>query len=183
MARLPGLAGSVRASRASSVRAVRYLTAEAGIRQFLDIGAGLPTANSTHQAAQSIAPDALVCYVDRDPVVFGHARALLASRPHGSTSYLEADLRDAGKILAEAAGLLDLVPAGGRGAECGPAVRPGQRPAPARSWPRCSTRYRRAASWCCPTRPAILAARRGPTWPARSAGCWPSRSPRAATPR
>ncbi|MGP7995766.1 MAG: SAM-dependent methyltransferase [Streptosporangiaceae bacterium] len=108
MARLPGLARSVRATRAFLVRAVRYLTAEAGVRQFLDIGAGLPTANSTHQVAQSIAPDALVCYVDRDPVVFGHARALLASRPHGSTSYLEADLRDAGKIVAEAAGQLDL---------------------------------------------------------------------------
>ena len=107
-AAFPGLVGSVRASRAFLGRAVRYLAAEAGIRQFLDIGAGIPTANSTHQVAQSIAPDALVCYVDRDPVVFGHARALLASRPHGAVSYLEADLRDTGTILAEAASMLDL---------------------------------------------------------------------------
>jgi hypothetical protein len=104
----PGLVGSVRTTRAFLGRAVRYLAANAGIRQFLDIGAGIPTANSTHEVAQSIAPDALVCYVDRDPVVFGHARALLASGPHGRTSYLEADLRDTGKILAEAASMLDL---------------------------------------------------------------------------
>ena len=77
---------SVRPTRAFLARAVRYLTAEAGIRQFLDIGAGIPTANSTHEVAQSIAPDALVCYMDRDPVVFGHARALLASGPHGRTA-------------------------------------------------------------------------------------------------
>jgi len=108
LAAFPGLVGSVRAGRAFLGRAVRYLTAGAGVRQFLDIGAGIPTAHSTHEVAQSIAPDALVCYVDRDPVVFGHARALLASRPHGRTSYLEADLRDTGKILAEAASMLDL---------------------------------------------------------------------------
>jgi hypothetical protein len=104
----PGLVSSVRITRAFLGRAVRYLTADAGVRQFLDIGAGIPTANSTHQVAQSIAPDALVCYVDRDPVVFSHARALLASGRHGRTSYLEADLRDTGKILAEAASVLDL---------------------------------------------------------------------------
>jgi hypothetical protein len=103
----PHLVGSVRTTRAFLGRAVRYL-AQASVRQFLDIGAGIPTANSTHEVAQSIAPDALVCYVDRDPVVFGHARALLASGPHGRTSYLEADLRDTGKILAEAASTLDL---------------------------------------------------------------------------
>jgi hypothetical protein len=108
LAAFPHLVGSVRTTRAFLGRAVRYLTAQAGVRQFLDIGAGIPTANSTHEVAQSIAPDALVCYVDRDPVVFGHARALLASGPHGRTSYLEADLRDTGKILAEAASTLDL---------------------------------------------------------------------------
>lgn len=108
LAGYPGLVGSVRTARAFLGRAVRYLTAEAGVRQFLDIGAGIPTANATHQVAQSIAPDALVCYVDRDPVVFGHARALLASGRHGRTGYLEADLRDTGKILAEAASMLDL---------------------------------------------------------------------------
>jgi hypothetical protein len=108
LAAFPGLVGSVRATRAFLGRAVRYLTAQAGVRQFLDIGAGIPTANSTHEVAQTIAPGALVCYVDRDPVVFGHARALLASGPHGRTSYLEADLRDTGRILAEAASTLDL---------------------------------------------------------------------------
>jgi S-adenosyl methyltransferase len=108
LAEFPGLIASVRTTRAFLTRAVRYLTAEAGVRQFLDIGAGIPTANSTHEVAQSIAPDALVCYADRDPVVFAHARALLASGPHGNTSYLEVDLRDTGKILAEAASMLDL---------------------------------------------------------------------------
>ena len=108
LAAFPGLVGSVRATRAFLGRVVHYLTAEAGVRQFLDIGAGIPTANSTHEVAQSVAPDTLVVYVDRDPVVFGHARALLASGPHGRTSYLEADLRDTGKILAEAASMLDL---------------------------------------------------------------------------
>jgi hypothetical protein len=108
VAEFPGLVASVRITRAFLTRAVRYLTAEAGVRQFLDIGAGIPTANSAHEVAQSIAPDALVCYVDHDPVVFTHARALLASGPHGNTSYLEADLRDTGKIVAEAASMLDL---------------------------------------------------------------------------
>ncbi len=108
LAAFPHLVGSVRTTRAFLVRAVRYLTAQAGVRQFLDIGAGIPTANSTHEVAQSIAPDALACYVDRDPVVFGHARALLASGPHGRTSYLEADLRDTGKIMSEADSMLDL---------------------------------------------------------------------------
>ena len=108
MAAFPGLVNSVRTTRAFLGRAVRFLTADAGVRQFLDIGAGIPTAHSTHEVAQSIAPDALVCYVDRDPVVFGHARALLASGRHGRTSYFEADLRDTGKILVEAASVLDL---------------------------------------------------------------------------
>lgn len=108
MTAFPGLVASVRTTRAFLVRAVRYLAAEAGVRQFLDIGAGIPAANSTHEVAQSIAPGALVCYVDRDPVVFSHARSLLASGPHGNTSYFEADVRDTGKVLAEAATLLDL---------------------------------------------------------------------------
>ena len=105
VAAFPGLVGSVRAARAFLGRTVRYLTADAGIRQFLDIGAGIPTAGSTHQVAQAIAPDALVCYVDRDPVVFGHARALLASGRHGRTSYVEADLRDTAEMLAASASI------------------------------------------------------------------------------
>ncbi|MGX6605503.1 SAM-dependent methyltransferase [Micromonosporaceae bacterium Da 78-11] len=82
-------------------RAVRFLAAEAGIRQFLDIGTGLPTAENTHEVAQSIAPESRVVYVDNDPLVMSHARALLTSRPEGATTYLEADLRDPGRILAD----------------------------------------------------------------------------------
>ncbi|WP_203922367.1 SAM-dependent methyltransferase [Rugosimonospora africana] len=82
-------------------RAVTFLAREAGIRQFLDIGTGIPAANNTHQVAQSIAPDARVVYVDNDPIVLAHARALLASSPDGATAYIDADLRDPEKILAQ----------------------------------------------------------------------------------
>ncbi|MGH3295477.1 MAG: SAM-dependent methyltransferase [Trebonia sp.] len=78
-----------------------------GIRQFLDIGTGLPTAENTHEVAQRLAPDARVVYVDNDPVVLAHARALLTSSPQGKTAYLDADLRDPAKILAQAAETLD----------------------------------------------------------------------------
>ncbi|GAB3806117.1 SAM-dependent methyltransferase [Micromonospora zhanjiangensis] len=81
-------------------RAVTYLTREAGIRQFLDIGTGIPTANNTHQVAQAIAPESRVVYVDNDPIVLVHARALLTSTAQGRTSYLDADLREPEKILA-----------------------------------------------------------------------------------
>jgi trans-aconitate methyltransferase len=79
-----------------------------GIRQFLDIGTGLPTADNTHEVAQRMAPDARIVYVDNDPVVLAHARALLTSSPEGKTAYLDADLRDPVKILAQAAETLDL---------------------------------------------------------------------------
>ncbi len=107
-AAFPGLADSVRATRAFLSRAVRFLAAEAGVTQFLDIGAGLPTAGSTHEVAQSADPEAMVVYLDIDPVVFAHGRALLASGPHGNTSYLRADLRDPAAIVTEAARMLDL---------------------------------------------------------------------------
>jgi hypothetical protein len=103
----PDMLSSVRANRAFLRRAVRYL-AEAGIRQFLDIGTGLPSADNTHEVAQTVAPASRVVYVDNDPVVLTHARALLTSGPEGVTSYLDADLRDVATILAEAAKLLDL---------------------------------------------------------------------------
>src|SRR6266568_6090442 len=103
----PGIRRDVRANRAFLVRAVRYLAAERGIRQFLDIGAGIPTANSTHEVAQSVAPACRVVYVDNDPVVLAHARALLTSTPQGATAYIDADLRDTEKILAQAAQTLD----------------------------------------------------------------------------
>ena len=88
-------------------RAVRYLAGEAGIRQFLDVGTGLPTVNNTHEVAQSIAPESRIVYVDNDPLVLAHARALLTSSPQGATDYIDADLRDPETILREAARTLD----------------------------------------------------------------------------
>jgi S-adenosyl methyltransferase len=103
----PNILPGVRANRAFLRRAVEYLAGEAGIRQFLDIGTGLPTADNTHEVAQAIAPDARVVYVDNDPIVLAHARALLTSTPEGATAYVDADARDAGTILTEAAKVLD----------------------------------------------------------------------------
>jgi len=103
----PYIAAGVRANRAFLARVVRYLASEAGIRQFLDIGTGIPTANNTHEVAQAIEPDSRVVYVDNDPIVLAHARALLTSSPEGATAYLDADFRDIGKILADASQTLD----------------------------------------------------------------------------
>jgi hypothetical protein len=96
-----------RADRAVLNRAVRYLAGEAGIRQFLDIGTGLPTTNNTHEVAQSVAPEARIVYVDYDPLVLVHARALLTSGPEGATDYIDADIRDTTTILREAGRTLD----------------------------------------------------------------------------
>ena len=103
----PGIAHIARVQRRFLARAVRYLAADAGITQFLDIGTGLPTANNTHQVAQSVAPEARIVYVDNDPLVLAHARALLTSSPEGSCDYLDADIRNPEGILETAAGLLD----------------------------------------------------------------------------
>ncbi|HXW88233.1 MAG TPA: SAM-dependent methyltransferase [Streptosporangiaceae bacterium] len=103
----PYIAAGVRANRAFLARVVRFLAGEAGIRQFLDIGTGIPTANNTHEVAQAVAPDSRVVYVDNDPIVLAHARALLTSTREGATSYLEADFRDIGTILADAGQTLD----------------------------------------------------------------------------
>jgi hypothetical protein len=103
----PNIVDSVRANRAFLVRSVRFLTTEMGIRQFLDIGAGLPTADNIHEVAQREAPDSRVVYADNDPVVLTHARALLRSTPEGALAYLDADLRDPGTIVAAAAETLD----------------------------------------------------------------------------
>jgi hypothetical protein len=103
----PAIPLSARANRAYLARVVRFLTGEAGIRQFLDIGTGIPTANHTHQVAQSVAPDCRVVYVDNDPVVLSHARVLLTSDPAGATQYIDADLNDPQKILDGAGRLLD----------------------------------------------------------------------------
>jgi hypothetical protein len=103
----PGIAHIARLQRQFLARAVHYLAGEAGIRQFLDIGTGLPTADNTHQIAQQVAPESRIVYVDNDPLVLVHARALLTSAPGGMTSYIEADVRDTEEILGEAAGTLD----------------------------------------------------------------------------
>jgi hypothetical protein len=103
----PKIVQSVRANRAFLGRLVRYLTG-AGIRQFLDIGTGLPAANNVHEVAQSIAPASRIVYVDNDPVVLLHAQVLLTSAAEGAIKFVEADMRDPGKILREAAGTLDL---------------------------------------------------------------------------
>src|SRR3984885_1083209 len=107
LAAYPNLVFSVRANRAFLARAVRFLTTEMGIRQFLDIGTGIPSANNTHEVAQSVAPECRIVYVDNDPVVLTHARALLTSAPEGATDYIDADLRNADQILAKAAETLD----------------------------------------------------------------------------
>ena len=103
----PEIGLSARSNRAFLARAVRFLAGECEVRQFLDIGTGIPTANNTHEVAQAVAPAARVVYVDNDPVVLTHAQALLTSSPAGKTDYLYADLRDTGKILAGAARTLD----------------------------------------------------------------------------
>ena len=103
----PGLRFRVRANRAFLGRVTRYLACEAGVRQFLDIGTGIPAADNTHEVAQRAAPDSRVVYVDNDPIVLLHAQALLRSTPQGSTDYLQADLRNPGMILDRAAAVLD----------------------------------------------------------------------------
>ncbi len=103
----PGITDIARQVRLFLFRAIRYLVVEAGVRQFLDIGTGLPTANNTHEIAQGMVPQARIVYVDNDPLVLVHARALLTSRPEGVTDYVEADVRDPDRILREAARTLD----------------------------------------------------------------------------
>lgn len=104
---MPTVASIARADRAFLRRAVSYLVTECGIRQFLDIGTGLPTASNTHEVAQRAAPESRIVYVDNDPMVLAHARALLTSHPAGATSYIHADLRDPGTVLDGAAQTLD----------------------------------------------------------------------------
>ena len=107
IAAYPQIRSSARANRAFLARTVRYLAADQEVRQFLDIGTGLPTANNTHEVAQAVAPASRIVYVDNDPLVLSHARALLTSSPEGVTAYLDADLRDTDHILELAADTLD----------------------------------------------------------------------------
>jgi hypothetical protein len=103
----PQVVAGARANRAFLARAVRYLSGQAGIRQFLDIGPGLPAPDATHTVAQAIAPECRIVYADNDPLVLAHARALLTSLPQGACDYVDADLRDPRTILKEAARTLD----------------------------------------------------------------------------
>ena len=107
MAAYPDLALSVLANRAFLARTVRWLARDVGLRQFLDIGTGIPARNNTHEVAQTAAPGCRVVYADHDPIVLAHARSLLTSTPEGATDYLHADLRQPGPLLAAAARTLD----------------------------------------------------------------------------
>jgi hypothetical protein len=104
----PQIADIARAGRYFLARAVRFLAAEAGVRQFIDVGTGLPAPDNTHEIAQQVAPECRIVYVDNDPLVLTHARALLTSVPEGSCDYVDADMRDPGTILAAAERTLDL---------------------------------------------------------------------------
>jgi hypothetical protein len=104
---LPDIVRQAREDRLFLGRVVRYLAGEAGVRQFLDIGTGLPTADNTHQVAQNVAPESKIVYVDNDPLVLAHARALLTSTPEGVTDYIHADMHDPATIIAGAAQTLD----------------------------------------------------------------------------
>ena len=103
----PQLAEAVRSNRAFLARAVRFLTGPAGVRQFLDIGTGIPSADNTHEVAQREAPDSRIVYVDNDPIVLLHAQTLLRSTAAGACDYIQADLRDPARILSEAGRTLD----------------------------------------------------------------------------
>ncbi len=106
-AMFPDIVHVARGDRAFLGRAVRFLTTQAGIRQFLDIGTGLPTANNTHEVAQQLVPESRVVYVDNDPLVLSHARALLTSEPPGVTAYIDADVHHPSRIIDTAAETLD----------------------------------------------------------------------------
>ena len=107
IAAYPGVVTGARANRQFLARAVGHLTVDAGIRQFLDLGTGIPAANNTHEVAQAMAPKSRVVYVDYDPVVLAHARALLAGSNEGLIDYLDADLRETDTILEQASRTLD----------------------------------------------------------------------------
>ncbi|REE97392.1 SAM-dependent methyltransferase [Thermomonospora umbrina] len=104
---VPGIAAAARGDRLFLGRCVSRLARREGIRQFLDIGTGLPTADNTHEIAQRVAPESRVVYVDNDALVLTHARALLTSTPEGATSYVDADMRDPERVLREASATLD----------------------------------------------------------------------------
>jgi hypothetical protein len=151
-------------NRAFMLRAVRYLVTEAGIRQFLDLGTGIPTSPNVHQVAQSIAPAARIVYADNGPIVLSHARALMSSSPDGETAYIEGDMRSPKTVLdaPELRAVLDFdKPVGfSSSRRCTSSRTCGRRTTSAgSSWPRC----RRAATSCSPTSPVTWFPSR---WPA-----------------
>ncbi len=103
----PAIVDLARSGRHFLARVTRYLAGEAGVRQFLDVGTGLPTVDNTHEVAQRVAPECRIVYTDNDPLVLVHAQALLTSSPEGATDYVQADLNDPGEILRQAARTLD----------------------------------------------------------------------------
>ena len=126
----PGIVADARANRAFLARSVRFLARERGVRQFLDVGTGLPSSPNTHDVAQSIDPAARVVYIDNDPIVVAHARAMMVSGPDGSCDHVEADLRDPAVILKTAGRTLDLGQPGRAAVAARPASHPGRgRPA------------------------------------------------------
>jgi O-methyltransferase involved in polyketide biosynthesis len=104
----PGIVDVARAARHFLARTIRFLAGEAGVRQFLDVGTGLPTVDNTHEVAQRVAPECRIVYVDNDPLVLAHARALLTSSPEGATDYVDVDMRDPERVVRAAARTLDL---------------------------------------------------------------------------
>ncbi|MFG2502253.1 SAM-dependent methyltransferase [Streptomyces sp. NPDC048441] len=104
----PVIRDVARADRQFLARTVRFLTADCGVRQFLDIGTGLPTLANTHEIAQRIAPEARIVYVDNDPIVLVHARSLLTGTPQGATDYIDADIQHPDSVMEGAAATLDL---------------------------------------------------------------------------
>ncbi|MCT2589433.1 SAM-dependent methyltransferase [Streptomyces sp. N2-109] len=104
----PGIEDLARTARHFLARTIRHLAGDAGVRQFLDVGTGLPTVDNTHEVAQRVAPESRIVYVDNDPLVLVHANALLTSHPDGVTDYISADLHDPAAILAGARETLDL---------------------------------------------------------------------------
>ncbi|MFV2171813.1 SAM-dependent methyltransferase [Actinomadura sp. LOL_016] len=104
----PGILDVARLTRGFLKRSVRFLAGEVGIRQFVDIGTGLPTVDNTHEVAQRVAPDAKIVYVDNDPLVLAHAHALLTGTPHGATDFIDADMHAPEAVLEAAKRTLDL---------------------------------------------------------------------------
>src|SRR6266496_370243 len=162
---VPTIRAQVREQRAFLGRTVRYLVGEAGIRQFLDIGTGIPSAGNVHNVAQELAPESRVLYVDNDPIVLAHARALRPGTPQGRVAYIQADLRQPETILGDpaVARTLDLARPVGL-VLIGIMHHLRDEDDPRGSWRPWWVRWRRAATWCCRRRPRTSTRRRCVAW-------------------